>query len=215
MQFFDLPVLQHGKVHFTINHSFFKEEGWSIHTFLWHSTEHIYLKGISHMLKTDIRVLSFPYACVMLVNFAIYVEGHLIVKNKSNLSSSNLSNISVQNSWQIGLSVSFNCWINCSLYSVDWSHLFKTCQTVADGNCSSQLAILNDLCELHWKACQTCSTISTEVERRPVLFAKHKHPLLFKFCMPIQNGMSIWRLLGKRCTKFVLNMCPWVSFSIF
>lgn len=156
----------------------------------------------------------FPYACVMIVNFTTYVEGHLIAKNKSNLSSSNLSSISVQNLWRIGLSVSFNCWINCCLYGVNCSHLFKTCQTVADGSWSSQLAMLNDLCELCWKACQTCSTISTEVVGRPVLFAKHKHLLLLKFCMPIQNGMSVWCLLGKNCTKFALNMCPWFSFSI-
>lgn len=89
----------------------------------------------------------FPYACVMIVNFTTYVEGHLIAKNKSNLSSSNLSSISVQNLWRIGLSVSFNCWINCCLYGVNCSHLFKTCQTVADGSWSSQLAMLNDLCE--------------------------------------------------------------------
>ena len=34
------------------------------------------------MLKNFMWILSTPYASVMHVNFAIYVEGHLIAKNK-------------------------------------------------------------------------------------------------------------------------------------
>ena len=72
-QFIHQPVFQHVEVRLTIDCCSFKEE-WSVDSFLRRSTKHGHILGIKLMLKKFVWVLSTPYASVMLVNFAIYVD---------------------------------------------------------------------------------------------------------------------------------------------
>lgn len=54
----------------------------------------------------------------MLVNFATYVEVRHIAKSKLVIKSAILQLLQYINSWRDSLSLSFNCWTNCSLYGV-------------------------------------------------------------------------------------------------
>ena len=115
-QKFHQPILQHSKVRFTVDRCSFKKER-PIHTFLRYGAEHVHLKRITHMLLYCMRMFSSPYASVVFVDFASYVEGCFVTKHKTVIksSSSNITCIWVQKSSRADLSVSFKCWSKCSL----------------------------------------------------------------------------------------------------
>ena len=114
-QKFQQPILQHSKVRFTVDRCSFKKEG--PYTLLRYGAKHVHLRRISHMLLYCLRMFSSPYACVVFVDFASYVEGCFVTKTRrsSNLSSSNITCIWVQKSSRADLSVSFKCWSKSSL----------------------------------------------------------------------------------------------------
>ena len=115
-QKFHQPILQHSKVRFTVDRCFFKKEK-GPYALLRYGAEYVHLRRISQMLLYCMRVISSPYACVVFVDFASYVEGCFVTKHKAVIksSSSNITCIWVQNSSRADLSVSFKCWSKCSL----------------------------------------------------------------------------------------------------
>ena len=81
-QKFHQLILQHSKVCFTVDRCSFKKER-PIHTLLHYGAEHVHLRRISHMLLYCMKMYSSPYACVVFVDFASYVEGCFVTKHKT------------------------------------------------------------------------------------------------------------------------------------
>ena len=81
-QNFHHSILQHSKVRFTVDRCSFKKER-PIHPLLRYGAEHVHLRRISHMLLYCIRMFSSPYACVVFVDFASYVEGFFVTKHNT------------------------------------------------------------------------------------------------------------------------------------
>ncbi len=108
--------------------------------------------------------------------FTWKVDSSLNSNRSSNLSSSISCCFAMQKSRRAGLSVSFNCWINCSLKDVMCSRLIKTRQTFFEWHWSSLRGLMIDFQGLHLNTFRTCSITLYEVEGRTVCLAGHKHP---------------------------------------
>ena len=79
-QKFHQPILQHSEVHFTVDRSFFKEK--KGHYLLCFNIVQN-LSRISHMLQYCMKMLSSPYACVVLIGFASCVEDCFVAKHNT------------------------------------------------------------------------------------------------------------------------------------
>lgn len=83
--------------------------------------------------------------------------------------------------------------------------LFLHCQTIDVGRRSFLLTLLIDSRGLHSKAVQTRSTVSSEVEGRPLLDTK---PIHHEFAMLSQYRFPFWCLLSDFWAECILNKCP-------
>ena len=102
------PILQHSKVHFTVDRCSFKKER-PLHTLLRSGAEHVHLRRISHMLLYCIRMLSslISVLCLLTLPVTWKVASSLNIRRSSNPSSSNITWIWVQKSSRADLSLSF------------------------------------------------------------------------------------------------------------
>ena len=115
-QKFYQPILQHSKVHFTVDRCSFKKER-PIHTLLRYGAEHVHLRRISHMLLYCMRmsVAHMRVLCLLTLPVTWKVASSLNTRRSSHPSSSNITCIWIQKSLRADLSVSFKCWSKCSL----------------------------------------------------------------------------------------------------